>query len=246
MGDVAMVASNASKHKFQRTTFLTSREMDFFSEKELITQTGHEKDEWPLVLVKELIDNALDAGEEADIAPVIEVAADAGGITVADNGPGLPEATLRGAMDFTVRASNREAYVSPCRGAQGNALKTLLPLPWVLDPDQGHLVVIAQGKRHEVRCGADPISQRPAIIDDVAEVPKSKDQPDGGDEKACFTGGTEVRLEWPGRVETDHGMVLWPFGVYPVADRETAAEFRALVEGYAVFNPHATIRLDWF
>jgi DNA topoisomerase VI subunit B len=98
--------------------------MDFFSEKELVTQTGHSVDEWPLVIAKELIDNSLDACEESDIAPVIEVAADATGITIRDNGPGLPEDTLQGALDFTVRASNREAYVSPCRGAQGHGSRS--------------------------------------------------------------------------------------------------------------------------
>ena len=86
--------------------------MDFFSEKELVTQTGHAVEEWPLVIVKELVDNGLDACEEAEIAPVIEVTADASGITVEDNGPGLPETTLKAAMNFRIRASNREAYVA--------------------------------------------------------------------------------------------------------------------------------------
>ena len=40
--------------------------MDFLSAKELVTQTGHSVDEWPFVILKELIDNALDAAEEAD------------------------------------------------------------------------------------------------------------------------------------------------------------------------------------
>ena len=52
-----------STAKLNRTTFRTSREMDFFSEKELTTQTGHSIDEWPHVVVKELVDNALDACE---------------------------------------------------------------------------------------------------------------------------------------------------------------------------------------
>jgi DNA topoisomerase VI subunit B len=159
--------------------------MDFFSEKELVTQTGHSIAEWPLVIVKELIDNALDACEEADTTPVIDVAADACGIIVADNGPGIPEATLKGAMDFSVRTSNREAYVSPCRrGAQGNALKTLLPMPWVVDPEHGKLIITAHAKRHVITCGADPISQRPVINDDITETP---------------TRGTTVRLEWSER-----------------------------------------------
>lgn len=63
--------------KLIRETFKTSREMDFFSEKELTTQTGHSIDEWPLVILKELIDNALDACEEADMPPAITVNVDA-------------------------------------------------------------------------------------------------------------------------------------------------------------------------
>ena len=48
-----------------RTTFETSRLLDFCSEKELTAQTGHEPDKWPLVILKELTDNALDGCEEA-------------------------------------------------------------------------------------------------------------------------------------------------------------------------------------
>ncbi|MEX1229638.1 MAG: hypothetical protein WEB58_05330 [Planctomycetaceae bacterium] len=200
--------------------------MDFFSEKELVTQTGHDISEWPLVIVKELVDNGLDACEEADIAPVITITADAGGITVADNGPGLPEATLKGALDFTIRASNREAYVSPCRGAQGNALKTLLPMPRVIDPDNGTLIVAASGRRHVITCGADPISQRAIIHDDVLE---------------CATTGTTIRLEWSAGER-------WPFD--RAKNQWQRPDYRALLEslvaGFALFNPHLSITLDYF
>ena len=155
--------------------FAPRAKMDFFSERELVTQTGHDRWEWPLVVVKELVDNSLDACEEAGVAPVIEVCCDAGGISVADNGPGIPESTLTGQLDFSVRVSSREAYRSPCRGAQGNALKTLLPLPYILDPQHGRVIVEAHGHRHVVTCGADPISQRPVIQDGKAELPKSKE-----------------------------------------------------------------------
>jgi DNA topoisomerase VI subunit B len=204
--------------------------MDFFNEKELVTQTGHDVGEWPLVVVKELVDNALDACEEADSPPVIDVVADASGIAVGDNGPGLPEATLRGAMDFTARVSNREAYVSPCRGAQGNALKTLLPMPRVLDPGHGRLIVTARGRRHEVRCGADPISQRAAVTDDVTDAHSSE-------------AGTTVRLQWSPHRDHD-GSVRWPFQGLPAG--WFAGPLRSLVEGFALFNPHATFRLVWF
>ena len=57
--------------RLERTTFVTSRLLDFCSVKELQAQTGHDVAEWPLVIVKELVDNALDACEEAGVAPEI-------------------------------------------------------------------------------------------------------------------------------------------------------------------------------
>jgi hypothetical protein len=60
-------------HKIDRVTFFTSRLMEFCTEKELVAQTGHESYEWPLVVVKELVDNSIDACEEAGVAPVISV-----------------------------------------------------------------------------------------------------------------------------------------------------------------------------
>jgi hypothetical protein len=235
--------------QLNRATFCTSREMDFFNQKELVTQTGHQIDEWPLVVVKELIDNGLDACDELKIAPVIDVVADRAGIAVRDNGPGLPERTLQGAMDFSVRSSNREAYVAPDRGAQGNALMTLLAMPRVIDPDGGRFIVVAGGKRHVITCGADPISQRAVVNDDVTDLPKCKNARSckGAIKQALSPGGTEARIEWtPSPASTDH--VLWPFDSSgPLSETSGLAErFFALVEGFALFNPHATIRLDWF
>src|SRR5262245_52954577 len=75
----------AKQSSLTRTTFKTSRLLDFCSEKELIAQTGHRPAQWPLVVFKELTDNALDACEEAGIAPEIIITVDKTGITVADN-----------------------------------------------------------------------------------------------------------------------------------------------------------------
>ena len=107
-----------------RSAFKTSRLLDFCSERELVKQIGHDVHDWPLVIIKELIDNAIDAAEEARVAPVImieldraEAAGDA--IIVADNGPGISPETVTNILDFATRTSSREAYVSPTRGAQG-------------------------------------------------------------------------------------------------------------------------------
>ena len=72
-----------------RHVFKTSRLAEFCSQKELVNQTGHAVEDWPLVDLKELIDNALDGAEESGIAPVIEISVSQDDIAVADNGPGI-------------------------------------------------------------------------------------------------------------------------------------------------------------
>src|SRR5215472_6605759 len=59
--------------KLTRVAFKVSRLMEFCSERELQNQTGHSIYEWPLVVAKELLDNALDACEEAEVAPKVAV-----------------------------------------------------------------------------------------------------------------------------------------------------------------------------
>jgi len=56
-----------------------------------------------------------------------------GSIVVHDNGGGIKTATIKSILDYNIRVSSREAYVSPTRGAQGNALKTVLAMGYVLD-----------------------------------------------------------------------------------------------------------------
>src|SRR5262249_34566319 len=89
------------------------------SERELTKQIGHSSDQWPLVILKELVDNAIDAAEEAGIAPAVQIEVADGTITITDNGPGIPAETVAGVLDFSVRVSSREAYASPTRGRAG-------------------------------------------------------------------------------------------------------------------------------
>jgi len=99
-------------HKIERVAITTSRLMEFCTEKELVAQTGHESFEWPEVIVKELVDNGIDACEEAGIAPVIKVniktvqwqtmrlrrqtgkSKKPARIIIEDNGPGFPPDTV--------------------------------------------------------------------------------------------------------------------------------------------------------
>lgn len=174
---------DALKQKLKRETFTTNRMMEFLSPKELIAQTGHEPANWPLVALKELVDNSLDACEEAGIAPEINITVDDNTIEVTDNGPGIPESVIAGVLDFSQRVSSREAYVAPDRGAQGNALKTLVAMPFVLDGKQGRIDIATQGVRHEITLRVDPIRQEPVI-----------DPQKHADETAVK--GTSIKIHW--------------------------------------------------
>lgn len=45
----------------KRTIFETHRTLEFFTEKELSMQIGAARESWPVTIIKELVDNALDA-----------------------------------------------------------------------------------------------------------------------------------------------------------------------------------------
>jgi DNA topoisomerase VI subunit B len=150
----------------ERVAFKTSRLAEFCSRRELAAQTGHQVRDWPLVILKELTDNALDICEEKDIAPeiAISVSTEEGTITVADNGPGIPPPTVIDVLDYSVRVSSREAYVSPTRGAQGNALKTLLAMGIALDSEEPVETIIEAGSiAHRIVFRVDQVRQEPRI-----------------------------------------------------------------------------------
>ena len=208
-----------SGKQLERATFRTSRLLDFCSEKELIAQTGHRPEAWPLVVFKELVDNALDACEEARTAPEITVKVDNTGITVSDNGPGIPAETVGDVLDFSIRVSSREAYVAPDRGAQGNALKTIIAMPFVLDGESGQVEVATAGGRHRITFGVYAIRQEPVVVHEHTPEEHGKI-------------GTEIVVKWP-----DLACSI----LTNAKDR-----FLQFASDYAWLNPHLTLRMDWF
>jgi hypothetical protein len=137
------------------------------------------------VVLKEMVDNAIDACEEAGIAPEVRIKLTRSSITVADNGPGIAPETIASVLDFTTRTSSREAYVSPTRGAQGNALKTILAMPFVLDGALGRVGIISRGIRHKITFKIDQIRQQPVIEHARHEVTRP------------VRNGTSVTVAWP-------------------------------------------------
>jgi DNA topoisomerase VI subunit B len=226
---VAKPDQKPSKHKLTRVAFTVSRLMEFCSLRELQNQTGHSIEHWPLVVAKELADNALDACEEAEVAPDIEVTVTPGSITVIDNANGFPAETVASILDYKIRVSSREAYVSPTRGAQGNALKTLLAMSFVLDREyagvdlnaeaSGVTIIESRGIRHRVEFKVDHINSQPKITHTT--TPCARDV------------GTAITIEWPASSK----MLLQ----HPYAEQR----FKILVQSYAFFNPHLTLRGVW-
>jgi DNA topoisomerase VI subunit B len=122
-------------------------------------------------------------------------------------------------LDFSHRISSREAYISPTRGAQGNALKTIVAMPFVLDGEQGRVEIAARGVRHKICLRVDRIRQEPVI-----DHRKAKDQ--------FVKIGTFVRVHSPNSARS----IL-----------ENAAErFLQIMGGYAFVNPHLSLTWDWF
>ena len=154
---------HGSNATLTREAFETSRLLNFFSKRELVAQTGHGTEWWPEMVVKELTDNAVDAMEQAGTPPTVEISVSDESISVTDSGPGIPESTLRATLDYSVRVSTNSKYVSPTRGSQGNALKVISAIPYVLDGESGRLEVSTGGKSYEITVKTDPIQQKPVI-----------------------------------------------------------------------------------
>jgi DNA topoisomerase VI subunit B len=201
----------------QRETFRTSRLLDFCSERELVKQIGHAADRWPLVVLKELIDNATDACEEFGIAPVIGVEVTDKAIVVADNGPGITAETVASILDFSVRVSSREAYASPTRGAQGNALKAVVAMGFALDGSKGETLIESRKVAHRVTFKVDHVRHEPKI-DHVREASPVKT-------------GTRITVRWP---------------VCACSKlRKAKTHFLQMAEDYGWLNPHLTLSVTW-
>lgn len=215
-------------HKIERVAFTTSRLMEFCTEKELVAQTGQESYQWLLVIIKELVDNAIDACEEAGVAPVIKVTIRIGKsgkptrIIIEDNGPGIPTETITGIIDYNIRVSSREAYISPTRGRQGNALKTILPMAYVLGGKiKGETWIEARGLKHQILFTVNQIKQEPIVNSINVRSP--------------VTTGTRVTVLWPSKIADDVWRNDDPTEINPDAISELLREFIWV-------NPHLTLR----
>lgn len=209
----------AADIKLQREIFETSRELEYFSEKELRGQIGHDKNFWPMVILRELIDNSLDACEKTGTAPLIEVNITDHEMTVQDNGSGIPLDIIRKSQDYSKRISDKAYYVSPTRGQMGNALKVIYAFPFVTNPmNPGFVEIGSHGEMHHISITVDRIAGRPVMTDKVTPFVRN---------------GTFVRINSTSLLPSETSY----FYNSPPTPQE-------LIEGYTAFNPHVTFILN--
>lgn len=210
------VGGKGKAQTFKRKMFRASRLADFATESELTKQTGQPVENWPLVVVKELADNALDDAEKTGVAPEIEIAVTNTSITVADQGSGIAPATVKAIVDYSFRMSSNAAYVSPTRGQQGNALQILFAMPYVLNGKEGEVLIESRGVAHAIRFTTDPVRQTPVVSRATS--------------LSAVKNGTRVTVRWPNS----------PRSNLAAADNE----FLSLAEHYGWFNPHLNLNMS--
>ena len=105
----------------------------------------------------------------------------------------------------------------PTRGAQGNALKTLVAMAFALDGREGETIIEACGVRHSIRF----------CVDHIRQVPKIDHSQEASDVKI----GTSVTIRWPQ-------------SACSILD-SAKARFLQIAEDYAWLNPHLSVAICW-
>jgi len=177
-------------------------------------QMGQSAEWWPIVAVKELIDNALDACENKNVTPKIGIEVDGPYTIVTDNAGGIPEAVIRSSMDYMVRVSDKNHYISPTRGQLGNALKCIYAAPYVLSGEIGRVRIETRGVSYDLTIALDRIAQVPAMTLEV-----------GTAQSNC----TKVRIEWPDSASS--------------LSTDDIPTITQIVQWFAMLNPHAEFTL---
>jgi hypothetical protein len=150
----------------------------------------------------------------------VEVAVDTANrtITVVDHGHGLAAETVEALVDLTQKVSSRAGYVSPTRGQQGNALRTILAMPCALDnTTPGEMIIEARAVQHRIAFEIDPLREVPSIrYERAASVVRD---------------GTRIAIRWPERASS----ILE--GGLP--------QFFQAATAFAAFNPHLELAANW-
>lgn len=150
-----------------------SRASENFTENGLVSLTGQSRHDWARYVLKELLDNSIEAAEEHTDTPEISVRIETEEgpyssrspfvalVEVADNGPGMGEDMVAEVFEDVERfGGTKRHYNLPTRGNQGNALMTILGIQSLSEQP---LIIESQEVRHRIEVTDHPISGSPAI-----------------------------------------------------------------------------------
>lgn len=217
------------------STFVTRhREFDYLQLHWLEKTSGRPSHEWDLYIIKELLDNGLDADERwaREHGGPIELSIDVHyrhielldihslDIAVSTSGP-FPTQLLPAIFDLTAYTSDKSHFNYPSRGQQGHALKTTLGIPYAL--------------RHEFYGDYSNI-RKPLVIETGDESYVISLEIDEGRQRVslCSVGPEQLNPPHPGtkiRVGIDRFVQERP---------RTLGDLHTWARRFALFNPHAT------
>jgi DNA topoisomerase VI subunit B len=182
---------------------------------------------WLRAALKELIDNSLDAAEEAGIEPAIRVALDENILSVSDNGPGMSPELVERLCIRSERTSTREAYAAPDRGVQGNAVQVIVALPLGLGRDEAVTAITSRGVEHRIILKVNRLQQQLEVERTERAVPE--------------TPGTKVGLTWPSPIDANKIAAL----VAQHAVLNPHARFQLRLPGYDGHSAEPTPVAKW-
>jgi len=210
-----------------------SRMMEYFTLDGLVKMTGVEEENLDIYILKELIDNGLDVCELEDRLPSVSVEIESGlflsneedaervkdpaiHYVVEDEGPGMAEEAINEILNFDRFGGTKHFVKKPTRGAQGNALMTILGIPVVLANAYGYkrslppMKITSHGKTHSLKLELNSILEKV----EIEHTTESALPP---------LNGTKVELTIP-----------WKSWLKPM-------RFEKVISSFATWNPHAHI-----
>jgi hypothetical protein len=228
----AATVSNSDSHRDtptpqRRQAFSFSRDLQFATEPELAKRMGCPRPIWLRAALKELIDNSLDAAEEAGIEAAIRVALDENILSVSDNGPGMSPELVERLCIRSERTSTREAYAAPDRGVQGNAVQVIVALPLGLGRDEAVTAITSRGVEHRIILKVNRLQQQLEVERTERAVPE--------------TPGTKVGLTWPSPIDANKIAAL----VAQHAVLNPHARFQLRLPGYDGHSAEPTPVAKW-
>jgi DNA topoisomerase VI subunit B len=204
----------------------------------LTNVTAHD---WDLYIFKELVDNALDA-DEADpkvITPHVSVVVsytegsregnhDRALSIKVTNQSQFPLDRIEDVFDFNRRASVKNYYSNPTRGAQGNALKTILGMPYALrnyyftdyTPDRIPLSISYGNHRVVIKLNIDELVEQ-------VELETPSETLDAEDEPQPIT------------------IVHVNIGRFLQQRPRTLDQLMSMAKAFVLFNPHANFDFEF-